>query len=79
MWSAALFDPAFPARSLLARNSVGWSHHTPDRAIAEGPLEHRGCLLLLAVGDHDGRVDVEHHRVGQIGAGDLRRGSPSGN
>jgi hypothetical protein len=30
MWSAAVFEPALPARSLAARNSLVLSHHTPS-------------------------------------------------
>lgn len=29
MWSAVVFDPALPARSLAARNSTVLSHQTP--------------------------------------------------
>ncbi len=30
MWSAAVFEPAFPARNMPARNSSVLSHHAPS-------------------------------------------------
>jgi hypothetical protein len=35
----------------------------PQRVESEGPLERLGGRLLLAVGGHDSRVDIEHHHI----------------
>ena len=76
MWSAAVFDPAFPVRRVAARNSLVLSHHT-DRVETERLLERRCCLLFLGVRDHDRGVDVEHDDLAEVGAGDLRGREPS--
>ena len=44
-----------------------------DRVVAEGPLERRGGGLLLAVGDHDRGIDVEHDDLAEINAGNPAR------
>src|SRR5215212_9638635 len=46
---------------------------TAHRVEPEPALEGRGGLLLLRVAGHQRGVDVQHHHLAQIDAGDLRR------
>ena len=72
MWSAAVLLPAFPRRSVAARNSPVLSQNASIGWIAEGLLERRRRLFLLAVADHDRGVQVDH-QPGQLAPGRPRR------
>ena len=77
MWSAAVFDPAFPVRRVRGEKLAGVVAPHADRVETERLLERRCCLLFLGVRDHDRGVDVEHDDLAEVGAGDLRGREPS--
>ena len=58
------------------RASPGVVAPHPDRVEPEAALEGRRRLLLLRVRGHQRGVDVEHHRLAEIGAGDRRGRQP---
>jgi len=52
----------------------------PDRMVAEGPLERRSRVLLLAERDHDRGVEIEHDDLAELDPRDPARrdaGTPS--
>ena len=72
MWSAAVFEPAFPGRSSTASGSpvpVGAVvDERPQRVVAEPALERRRRALLLRVRGDQGGVHVDDQRLPGVDA-----------
>lgn len=65
----------------MSQSSSVWEAPAPSARInsfLSGPLGRGGRVLLLAVGDHDRGVGVEHDHVVQVGAGNLARRDTTG-
>ena len=77
MWSAVVLEPAFPGRSVAA--SISWvlSHHTPMGWYPNPPLNVAAAASFSECASHQGGVDVQHDRLAEVGAGDLRGRKPA--
>ena len=72
MWSAAVFDPAFPGRSSTASGSPvpagPWSTNAHNGWNPKPRLERRRRVLLLRVRGHQGGVQVDDQRPVRVDA-----------
>src|SRR5665647_247699 len=71
MWSSAVFDPAFPGRSMMLSGSPvpapPWSTNAHN-GWKPYPRERRPGVLLLAVRSDQGGVDIDDQRLAGIDA-----------
>ena len=72
MWSAGGVRAGVPGPQHRGEHLLGVVAPHPDRVVPEPALERGRRRLLLRVHGHQGGVDVQHHRLAEVGAGDLR-------
>ena len=71
MWSPAWLLPALPGRSVTASSSVVLSHHTPSGWNPKPPLNVAAACSFSECAVTKRGVDVQHHHLAEVGAGDL--------
>jgi hypothetical protein len=69
MWSAVVFDPALPVRSLNASDSPVLSHQAPSGCVAPTALVRARRELFVGVGDHQRPVHPDHDRATEVAVG----------
>ena len=78
MWSAAVFDPAFPGLSSMATDSPVFAAPGPERVEAESGLVRAAAFsFLAAVRGDQRRVHIDHGPAPQDPARDLQRREPA--